>query len=99
MQTFAFPKEAGNSMNPSARGLRLETFSQDVRYALRTLRRSPGFAFVTILILTVHGDRFAGDDSAIGDDLQVACRTVDVWVRFGAATESIFAAFSKVILS
>ena len=34
-------------------GIRLETFVQDVRYALRTLGRSRGFALVTVLILAL----------------------------------------------
>jgi putative ABC transport system permease protein len=34
-------------------GLRLETFIQDVRYALRTLARSRGFALITVLILAL----------------------------------------------
>jgi putative ABC transport system permease protein len=33
--------------------LRLETFTQDIRYALRTLGRSRGFALVTVLILAL----------------------------------------------
>src|SRR5215831_6902308 len=31
----------------------METFAQDLRYALRTLFRAPGFALVTVLVLAL----------------------------------------------
>lgn len=40
-------------MNERHRWLRSETFTQDVRYSLRTLGRSRGFALVTVLILAL----------------------------------------------
>jgi predicted permease len=46
--------EAAKELHRDTRGLPLlESFAQDVRYALRTLRRNPGFALTAVLVLAL----------------------------------------------
>jgi putative ABC transport system permease protein len=71
------------------------TFAQDIRYAVRTLRRSPGFAAVSILTLGVG----IGATTAIFSVLHAvllnplpyrdADRLANVWVDLGVGNQSL----------